>query len=83
MAVRRGCLTFWYHMYGAGTMGTLWVLKKDKDGDETLWSKNKNIGDRWMKASVDIVEKQSNVYRVRTNKFFLTIFLLYRLLRPL
>ena len=50
-------------------MGTLRVLKKDKDGEKTLWSKNENAGDHWIEAHLDIKRKEINVYKVGKSSY--------------
>lgn len=57
VGVRRGCLSFWYHMYGNSYVGTLRVLRLNKDGTSTLWTQTGNKGDQWLQAHVDIREE--------------------------
>lgn len=55
LGVRRGCLSFWYHMFG-GRMGSLRVLRLNAAGRKILWSRSKNQGDQWLQAHVEIQE---------------------------
>jgi hypothetical protein len=47
------CLSFWYHMYGAG-MGSLQVESSSSFGTNTLWSMSGNQGNAWRSARVDL-----------------------------
>ena len=49
------CVTFWYHMYGAGT-GTLNVIVKSPNNKKSavLWTMSNNKGDKWLSATVPI-----------------------------
>ncbi len=60
--VPRGCLRFYYHMYGTH-MGTLRVVIKQNGRKETVaWKKNGNQGNLWFKADVSI--ESAKPYRV-------------------
>ena len=61
MAVRRACLSFYYHMYGAH-IGSLKVVRVNAKGRRILWARHTNQGDRWLNAQIDI--KESNLYNV-------------------
>lgn len=62
LGVKRGCLSFYYHMFGKG-MGTLQVLISNNDGRKVLWTQDTNKGDEWFLAQVDI--KEESLYNVR------------------
>ncbi|XP_028397063.1 A disintegrin and metalloproteinase with thrombospondin motifs 3-like isoform X2 [Dendronephthya gigantea] len=61
MAVRRACLSFYYHMFGH-RMGSLKVVRINAKGRRILWAKHTNQGDRWLNAKIDIEE--SSVYNL-------------------
>ncbi|XP_066300036.1 MAM and LDL-receptor class A domain-containing protein 1-like [Branchiostoma lanceolatum] len=47
------CLRFWYHMFGAGGMGTLTVYTYTTDGLRTnLWRLDTDQGDQWLRGQV-------------------------------
>ena len=59
----RKCLTFWYHMYGAG-MGTLKVILKDvvTMTETVLRTLSGDKGDKWNKYEFDV--NMSNDFQV-------------------
>ena len=58
----RGCLTFWYHMWGRD-IGTLKVSLKTAS-ESVIWSKTGDQGNQWLKASVPIDLSYSQTFQI-------------------
>lgn len=67
MGVRRGCLSFYYHMYGK-RIGSLKVVRSSAAGRRILWARHTNEGDRWLNARIDINE--NSMYNVSYKIYF-------------
>ena len=63
LGVRRGCLSFYYHMFGE-RIGSLKVARINAAGRRLLWARHIDQGDRWLHAQVDI--KEDSLYNVRS-----------------
>lgn len=57
------CLQFYYHMYGED-MGAMHVLYSSDAGDKKIWEKQKDQGNQWHLAHVQLSSAKSP-YRVR------------------
>ena len=58
----RGCLTFWYHMWGRD-IGTLKVSLKTAS-ESVIWSKTGDQGNQWLKASVPIDLSYTQTFQI-------------------
>ncbi|KFM80455.1 Apical endosomal glycoprotein, partial [Stegodyphus mimosarum] len=60
------CLNFYFYSYGweletSGTFGTLLVVKKDENGEESIiWRLQTSMGKRWMKGTVSLKPRTSD-----------------------
>ena len=56
------CLQFAYHMYGSN-MGSLSVGYSSRNGNQTIWSRSGNLGNRWQRAAITfrLFQPTSNV----------------------
>ena len=58
-----GCLTFWYHMWGAD-MGTLNVTMKKGSQSYNIWAISGNQGNQWRKFSKTIDLSGSSTFQI-------------------
>ena len=52
------CLRFYYHMLGSH-LGSLRVYKRDDEKETLLWKQTEDMGDRWLKGEVEIVNSKA------------------------
>uniref|UniRef100_T1IHZ6 MAM domain-containing protein n=1 Tax=Strigamia maritima TaxID=126957 RepID=T1IHZ6_STRMM len=57
-----GCLTFWYHMWGA-SINTLNVYAQVGNDNNLVWTRKKTQGNEWLQAHVDFsqITKKFNI----------------------
>nr|XP_054757010.1 MAM and LDL-receptor class A domain-containing protein 2-like [Lytechinus pictus] len=64
-----GCLTMWYHMYGAG-VGELNVYSVNNSGSQVqLWSKSGDQGNVWLKGQVPL--SSNTEFRIQLEAVYL------------